>query len=458
MSKAREVKNLTTGHIGGHITRLAIPILGTSLLQLLYSFTDMAWLGRLSGESVAAAGAASVFIWLANSFSLVNKVGSEVTVANAIGRGELDDAATYASHTSTIAFIMGVGMMLIYGLLAGPLIGFYQLEPHIHQMGVEYLRIAALGMPLIFMMVSYTGTYNASGHSKIPFIISTIGLVLNMVLDPIFIFLLDLGIKGAACATVLSQAIGLTLFLIQILKRDKLLGGIQIFTKLQGKISSTILKLGMPVAIMNSLFALINMALGRIASQFGGYIGVMTLTTGGQLEGICWNTAQGFSTALSSFVSQNFGAGKRDRIISAFRFTLKLALGVGLFGFFFYFFWGESLFRLIVPEEAAYKAGATYLKIQAIAQIFSMLEITSQGFFYGIRRTLPPSLISMVGNLLRIPFALILLPIFSDIIVLWWIISISSILKGAVAFAWYFRERKRLRQEMLAEAISTNNQ
>lgn len=454
MGKTREVKNLTTGHIGGHITRLAIPILGTSLLQLLYSFTDMAWLGRLSAESVAAAGAASVFIWLANSFSLVNKVGAEVTVANAIGRGDIEEAASYASHTSTLSFIMGIGMMLIYGLLATPLIGFYQLAPHIHEMGVQYLRIAALGMPLIFMMVSYTGTYNASGHSKIPFIISAIGLVLNMVLDPIFIFLLDLGIKGAACATVLSQAIGLTLFLIQILKRDKLLGGIKVISKQQGRISKTILKLGTPVAIMNSLFAIISMALGRIASQFGGYIGVMTLTTGGQLEGICWNTAQGFSTALSSFISQNFGAGKRDRIVAAFRFTLKLSLSVGLFGFFIYFFWGESLFRLIVPEETAYKAGATYLKIQAIAQIFSMLEITTQGFFYGIRRTVPPSLISMGGNLLRIPLALILLPLFGDIIVLWWIISGTSILKGCVSFIWYFRERKRLRKEIAAEALS----
>lgn len=448
MSKTREAKNLTTGPIGSHITRLAIPILGTSLIQLLYSFTDMAWLGRLSAEAVAAAGAASVFIWLANSFSLVNKVGAEVTVANAIGRGELKDAATYAAHTSTLGFIMGVGMMLIYGLLASPLIGFYQLAPHIHQMGVQYMQIVSLGMPLIFMIVSYTGTYNASGHSKIPFIISTIGLVMNMILDPIFIFLFDLGVVGAAWATIISQATVLTLFLIQILHRDKLLGGIQIFTRLQRRFTNHILRLGTPVAIMNSLFALINMSLGRVASQYGGYIGVMTLTTGGQLEGICWNTAQGFSTALSAFVSQNFGAGKRERIISAFRFTLKLSLAVGLFGFFFYFFWGKNLFRLIVPEEAAYTAGATYLRIQAIAQIFSMLEITSQGFFYGIRRTLPPSLISMVGNLIRIPFALILLPIYSQITILWWIICISSVLKGAVAFAWYFVERRRLRLEM----------
>lgn len=444
MNKGRVSKDLTTGPIGGHITRLSLPILGTSLLQMLYSFTDMAWLGRLSAEAVAAAGAASVFIWIAHSFSMVNKVGSEVSVANAIGRGAGDEAAKYAGHTSTLGFIMGMMTFLIYGLLTEPLIGFYRLDPGIHDMGVDYLRIASLGMPLIFMAVSYTGTYNASGHSKIPFVISTIGLITNMVLDPVFIFLLNFGIKGAAWATVISQAVVFLIFLIQILHRDRLLGGIKILLRLRKPFTLNILKLGMPVAVMNSLFALINMSLGRVASQYGGYIGVMTLTTGGQLEGICWNTAQGFSTALSAFVSQNFGAGKSDRILTAFRFTLRLSLLVGVFGFFFYFFYGETLFRLIVPEQAAYESGAVYLRIQAIAQVFSMLEITTQGFFYGIRRTLPPSLISVIGNLLRIPFALLLLPIFGSITVLWWVISISSVLKGTFALGWYFVERRKL--------------
>ena len=441
----RAVKNLTTGPIGRSLTQLAIPILGTSLLQMLYSFTDMAWLGRLSGEAVAAAGAASVFTWLAQSFSLVNKVGAEVTVANAIGRGEEREAADYASHTSTIACVMGMVMMLVYGCFANPLIGFYKLEPQIHAMGVGYLQLVALGMPFIFMTVSYTGTYNASGHSKIPFVISAIGLFINMILDPIFIFLLDMGVKGAAWATVISQVTVWLFFLIQMIWRDKLLGGIRIFTRLRALFVKNILKLGTPVAIMNSLFALINMILGRAASTYGGHIGVMTLTTGGQLEGICWNTAQGFSTALSSFVSQNYGAGERQRILDGFRFTLRLSLAVGLFGFLFYYFMGKGLFQLIVPgEPLAYDAGGTYLKIQAFAQIFTMLEITCQGLFYGLRRSLPPALVSIGGNLIRIPIALVLLPLTGTILTLWWIISLTSILKGLLALLYFFRLRKHI--------------
>ncbi len=439
----RQTKDLTHGPIARQLVQLSLPILGTSFVQMLYSFTDMAWLGRLSPEAVAATGAASVFTWLANSVSLLNKVSSEVGVANALGKGSESEARSYASHTSTLGFVLGLAVLLLYGIGAEGLIGFYKLESGIHGMSVDYLRIASLGMPLIFMIASYTGTYNATGHSKIPFIINTIGLGMNMLLDPILIFVFDLGVRGAAWATVLSQALVLTMLLVQVHHRDRLLGGFPILSRLEKSITSAIFRIGTPVALLNSLFAFINLGLGRVASLYGGHIGVMTLTTGGQLEGLCWNTAQGFSTALSAFTGQNYGAQKSDRIHMGVRYTLVLSLIVGLLGFLIYFFWGKELFALIVPNAAAYTAGAVYLKIQALPQIFSMLEITSQGYFYGTRRTVPPAIISIVGNLLRIPAAMILLPITRDVTTLWWIIAISSILKGIAAGLWYLKVRHK---------------
>lgn len=440
MATYRQAKDLTRGAIGPHLVHLALPILGTSFIQMLYSFTDMAWLGRLSSEAVAATGAASVFTWIASSLSMLNKVAAEVGVSNALGRKAEDEARHYASHTSTIAIIMGIGIMAIYLLFNGGLIGIYKLEPTIHKMGTDYLTIVALGMPLIFPTVAYTGIYNATGHSKVPFVISTIGLFLNMLLDPLLIFVAGLGVKGAALATILSQGIVLGLFLLQMY-RDQLLGGIKIFTNLSKRIAYNVLRIGTPVAVMNSLFAFINLTLGHLASLYGGHLGVMALTTGGQLEGLCWNTAQGFSTALSAFTGQNYGANKLDRIYKGVRYTLTLSLIVGVIGFCIYFFWGEGLFALIVPEKAAYTVGGIYLSIQAVPQLFSMIEITSQGFFYGIRKTIPPSLISIIGNLLRIPAALLLLPMTQEITTLWWIIATSSILKGIVAGIWYLTVR-----------------
>lgn len=442
----RIAKNLTQGSIHKPLFALAMPILGTSFIQMLYSFTDMAWLGRLDNQSVAAVGAVSMFAWLASSLSLINKVGSEVLVAQCIGENNPKKAARYAGHTSTLSIILGVTIGSIYLLLSSPLLSLYNLAAPIHDKAVSYMHIISVGIPLVACTASYTGTYNAMGYSKVPFVISTLGLVLNMMLDPLCIFVLNLGSDGAGYATLISQTVVYLLFITQMKRIDKLLENFPLITRPELPFVSSILHIGVPVALLNCLFAFINMFMGRMASDTNGHIGVLTLTTGGQLEGITWSTAQGFSTALSAFVSQNYAAGKIKRVLRAFRFTLIMTVSFGLLTSLVYYFWGSHLFRVIVPEIEAYHAGGIYLRINAYSQVFMMVELCSQGLFYGIRKTRIPAAISIGGNLLRIPLALIILAIFPCIEALWWVICFSTILKGCLSLLCYRREEKRLKQ------------
>lgn len=443
----REAKILTEGSIPKHLFKLALPILGTSFVQMLYNFTDMAWLGRLNSEAIAAVGAASVFMWLASSISLINKVGSEVTVAHAIGKRDEGSGLHFANHNLHLSLIIGLLLGGIYLLFGSPLLNFYELEPHIHKGALNYLRITSLGLPFVFSCGALTGIYNAAGHSKIPFVISTIGLVLNMILDPLFIYVFSMGLEGAGVATIIAQGVVCLLFIIQIRYKDRLFGGVSFFSKLSWDTCYTIFKIGVPVALFNSLFAFINMYLGRLASLAGGHIGVLTLTTGGQLEAISWNTAQGFATALSTFISQNYGAKKISRLLDAYKFTLRMTVIFGLASTMLYVFGGEALFSIIVPDPIAFKAGGIYLKISGYSQLFMILEITSQGFFYGIRKTVPPAIISIGGNLLRIPACLITLEYYPSVETIWWVISLSTILKGTVAMIWYLRARKQILSE-----------
>lgn len=443
----REAKILTEGSIPKHLFKLALPILGTSFVQMLYNFTDMAWLGRLNSEAIAAVGAASVFMWLASSISLINKVGSEVTVAHAIGKRDEGSGLHFANHNLHLSLIIGLLLGGIYLLFGSPLLNFYELEPHIHKGALNYLRITSLGLPFVFSCGALTGIYNAAGHSKIPFVISTIGLVLNMILDPLFIYVFSMGLEGAGVATIIAQGVVCLLFIIQIRYKDRLFGGVSLFSKLSWDTCYTIFKIGVPVALFNSLFAFINMYLGRLASLAGGHIGVLTLTTGGQLEAISWNTAQGFATALSTFISQNYGAKKISRLLDAYKFTLRMTVIFGLASTMLYVFGGEALFSIIVPDPIAFKAGGIYLKISGYSQLFMILEITSQGFFYGIRKTVPPAIISIGGNLLRIPACLIALEYYPSVETIWWVISLSTILKGTIAMIWYLRARKQILSE-----------
>lgn len=246
-------KNLTQGPIRRQLFNLALPIMGTSFIQMAYSITDMAWVGRLGSEAVAAIGAVGILTWMTNSISLLNKVGSEVSVGQSIGARNEEDARNYSSHNLTIALIISVCWGLLLFVFAHPIIGIYKLETPIAASAVEYLRIVSTAFPFIFLSASFTGIHNAAGLSKIPFYISGTGLIINIILDPLFIFVFDLGTAGAAWATWLSQATVCAIFVYQLKWRSKLLGGFSFFVKLKKNYSRRILQLGLPVAMLNTL-------------------------------------------------------------------------------------------------------------------------------------------------------------------------------------------------------------
>lgn len=437
-------KNLTNGPILRQLFKLAMPIMATSFIQMAYSLTDMAWVGRLGSEAVAAIGSVGILTWMSGSISLLNKVGAEVSVGQSIGAQDEQAAKSFASHNITISLIISLCWGGLLFAFSSPIIGIYHLSEDITSHAITYLRIIATALPFIFLSAAFTGIYNAAGRSQTPFYISGTGLLLNIILDPLFIFGFGWGTTGAALATWISQAGVFFLFVYQLKLRKSLLGGFKFLVALKKKYSVRIFKLGLPVALLNTLFAFVNMYLCRLASQQGGHIGLMTLTTGGQIEAITWNTSQGFSTALGAFVAQNYAASKLHRVLKAYRTTLWMTFLFGSFCTLLFIFWGNEIFYIFVPEPAAYLAGGIYMKISAYSQLFMMLEITTQGLFYGTGRTVPPAVISISCNYLRIPLAIFLTANGWGVEGIWWAISFSSILKGIIAAVWFALIKKKL--------------
>lgn len=428
-----EVRELTSGSLVGHLYRLALPIMGTSFVQMAYSFTDMAWLGRLSSEAVASVGVISVFMWIACSLASFNKTASEVCIAQSIGRGEMQEAKVLASHNTSLAVLLAILLMLIYGVFAGELVDLYHLTDAVRTDALSYLYICLWGMPAIFLTYALFGIYNATGNSHIPFGVMSVGLVCNMLLDPLLIHYLGWGVEGAAWATVISQYLVLGIYIYRYKCVDVLLGGFALFVKMQWGLVLRIAKIGLPASMLNVCFAVIAIAMGRITTSVGGDIGVAVMTTGGQLEALTWSTAQGATTALSTIVAQNYAAGLRERVYRAYALTLCFTSLVGLLGMLYFVFDGEGLFALIVPDRATFTEGGVYLRISGYSQVLMMVELATQGLFYGMGRSYLPASISVLGNVLRIPLALALVGLGWGLSGVWWAISLSAMLKGLVA-------------------------
>jgi len=438
------VKQLTQGPIRKQLFSLALPIMATSFIQMAYTLTDMAWVGRIGSEAAAAVGSVGILTWMANSISLLSKVGSEVSIGQSIGSQNNEDARNFASHNVTIALLISVCLGGLLFLFAHPIISIYKLQEHIAADAVFYLRVVSTGFPFVFLSAVFTGIYNASGRSKIPFYISGTGLILNIILDPLFIFGFGLGVQGAAYATWIAQGSVFLLFMYQLRYRDALLGGFPFLVRLKRKYAQRIFKIGLPVAVFNTLFAFVNMFMGRTATEQGGHIGLMSLTTGGQIEAITWNTSQGFSTALGAFVAQNYAAGKPDRVIKAWHTTLWMTFIFGSFCSLLFIFGGSEIFSVFVPEPEAYYAGGVYLQISGYSQVFMMLEITMQGVFYGLGRTIPPAIISILCNYARIPLAILFSRMGMGVEGIWWAISATSIAKGIILATWFFIIKKKV--------------
>lgn len=438
-----EKVNLTNGNIGGTLTRLALPIMGTSFVQMTYNLTDMFWVGKLGSNAVAAVGTAGFFSWFAFSLILLSKVGAEVFVAQHLGRNDEDGAANYARSAIHLNIMLAVGYGLLLLILRNPLIAFFNLgEASVVEMAVGYLTIIASGILFMFINPVLTSIFNGSGNSKTPFMINLTGLALNMVLDPLLIRGLGpipaMGVYGAAIATILAQLVVTVIFIsIMATSKDPFFK-INIFRKLDFERIRNIITIGFPVGIQNGLFSIIGMIIARIISVYGpGAIAAQKL--GSQIESITWMTANGYSTAISAFVGQNYGAKKYERIMKGYKSGLRLMSVIGVATTVLLYLFADELFGIFVSEPATISMGASYLMIIALSQWFSTLEISNQGAFNGLGKTIYPSVVGIVFNVLRIPMAYYLSQDMGlGLNGVWWAITISSIFKGVVLFGFFY--------------------
>jgi len=332
---ARITDDLTQGNISKTLTKLALPLMATTFIQMMYNLIDMMWLGRLSTDAVAAAGAAGFYMWFGMSLVLIAQIGVSVGVSQAYGRGDMDDAREYISNGMKLDIFIAIIYSLVVIIFRHELIGFFNLDdPETVQMAVDYLVIVGFAFVFHFMNPIYSAIFNASGNSITPFVINSIGLVTNIVLDPILIFgfgrFQGMGIKGAALATVTAQIVVTLIYIIISRKNDTLFSRLHFFSLPKIDYINRIVKLGFPAFMQSGTHAFIAMVLTRILARWGS-TPVAVSSIGGQIESVSWMTAEGFSVAISAFTGQNFGAKNYDRVKEGYYKGLRIVGAIGIF-------------------------------------------------------------------------------------------------------------------------------
>jgi len=303
---------MTEGSISKSLLKMALPVMGTAFLQMAYNFIDMIWIGKNGSNSMAAVGSAGFYLWLSFAFINISQIGAQVKIAQSIGAKNLKKAHEYVKNALYLNTALAVIFSITIIIFLDDLIGFFRLgDPDVIKMAKDYLFIIGSGIIFNFTVPVFTAIFTGYGDTKTPFYINGIGLVVNMILDPILIFgfwkIPALGVKGAAIATITAQACVVIGFLIYILKGKTYVSLKGIFNIPNFKIIKEIFVLGIPAGLQNGLFTILTMIIARIVAEWGP-MGIAVQKVGSQIESLSWMTALGFQVALSAFIGQNYGA------------------------------------------------------------------------------------------------------------------------------------------------------
>jgi len=433
------------------IFKLAWPAIGSMVFIMIFGLVDAWWVGKLGAEELAGVSAAAFIMWALQSIAVLVETGVNAMVSRFYGANEKRLAGLVVGQsvflTSTIALLnTGIGLAIQHKVFE--LMG---LNGVVLQSALDYMTVILYGLISIFLGFALDAAFRGTGDTKTPFIVISIGLTLNMILDPLLIFGIgpfpEMGVSGAALATIIAHVMIVVAFVLILLRRD-----VTIIFKdeksrwLNFDIMWRITKIGAPIATSGFLFSLSYMILTRFITEFGSGL-LAALGLGHRIEGLSYHVSVGFSFAASTLVGQNLGANKPDRAEKATWLTVAYISAFLIIVSFIFYFLGAHIIRFFIDDPEVIREGAQYLKIIALFEVFLGFEIVLEGAFGGAGNSLPPMLISVPLTWARIPLALLLAHTFGmGSLGIWLAISVTTGLKGIVMALWFRRGKWKVQK------------
>lgn len=426
--------DLLTGPLRPAILRLALPAVGTTLLQVLFNLVDLFWVGRTLGPTaLAGVSIASYTVWVMVSVGDLVGVGLTAVASRRHGEGRPDLAARATGTALGVAALLGTGAAA-FGLFGLDIVfRVMQAPPETVGYARDFLIVQLLGAFMIYGYFAVAASFRSAGDTRTPFMLLGVSVLLNLMLDPAMILgwgpLPEMGVFGAGLATVLTRGFGFIVGL-WILRRRRL-----VRRAFDLRVALTSARIGTPTMLTGVLFSIIYMLLVRVTEQFGAPA-LAALGVGHKIEGVSFMTTIGFALAAETVVGQNLGARNPARAREAGWLTARLAtIPTAVLGVLFLAV-PEQLAGIFTTDPAVIAAAALYLRAVAISQLFIAFESVMEGSLGGAGYTLWPALAVVSFNLVRIPLATWAAARFG-LGGVWWTISVTAIGRALVLMAMW---------------------
>ncbi len=426
-------QDLTQGNIFKLLLLVAIPSIIAGLLQFTYNIVDMFILGQIAGDNaIAGVGSATIFIGYGSAiiFLVVNGLG--VKIAHSIGADDKKEYYKYLNAGYFLYFIITLLFFVLFTFGTDFLLNILNINTSIvYENAKTYLQVYGFVCIFVFINTIYTRIMLSSGLSKVNMKINGTGVIINIILDIVFIYYLKLGVLGAVLATLFAQV---TITILFLSRNKKSL----LFRREYGldfEYVKDIFSLGLPYSVQRIFFTLIGMLVAKSLITFGDEA-IAAQRLGFQIESVTLLVTGGLLSSTSAFVGQNFGAKKYDRIPKAFNLALLIGESYALITSTLFLIFAENIAELFLSNELSIEYTAMYLRFIALGQFFAVLEMVGNGFYNGIGKPKIPSYISIAVTPLRLVFAIYLSKVFG-LYMIYLGILVTTILKGAISYGYY---------------------
>lgn len=441
--KANKSGLILKGSVSKVILALALPIMGNNLIQTFYNLTDTYFVSRLGDTQLASMQFIFPLIFLMMSLGMGLSIGGIALISQYFGARNLNSAKEVAGQLLTASLIASIFVAVIGGLSAKGIVTLMGATGDLLEYSTIYLKIMFLGAPTIFITFAFNGIKQGEGDTLTPMILSALSVILNIILDPIFIFALDLGIAGAAYATIISRAIFnvISLFILFSKKHNTLKLSFDDL-KIKTGVLKPILKIGMPAAIGQSTTAFGFTVLNIFILQYGEAI-VTSFAIGNRISSLIFMPAMGISGALTTIIGQNIGAGNIRRANEAFLKSVGIASGIMVSGAAGMFFFTDQLIGVFSDNAYIISEGSYYLKMILLTiPLFGFFSCLT-GLFQGSGHTMSAMFIN-IGRLwlLRIPMILLLKAFnLNEPVWIWYAMISSNLMICIVGLVMYLSGR-----------------
>lgn len=429
--------NFAQGSIAKHITNLAGPMIVAQLINVLYNVIDRVYIGRIPEISTLAMGGLglclpliSIIIAFANLFGM----GGSPLCSIARGQGKNDEAEEIMGNSFSLLVIFGILLTVIVFVLKEDLLWLFGASKDTIVYANDYMTIYLFGTIFVLISLGMNSFINSQGFAKIGMCTVLIGAILNIVLDPIFIFVFELGVKGAAIATVISQFIS-ALWTIYFLTGNKTILKLKKKNmKLKIIHVKRIVSLGMAGFMMAITNSTVTIVCNATLQKYGGdlYIAIMTIIN--SIREVASLPGQGISNACQPVLGYNYGAGRNDRVIQGIKFVTFSALSMMLILWFAITFFPELFIKIFSHNPEIVKDGVNALRLYFFGFFMMAFQMVGQAVAVGLGKSRQAIFFSVFRKVIIVVPLTLILPIYIGINGVFIAEAISNFIGGGACY------------------------